>query len=132
MRCHQRLLNITVTRIPREADMSQTTIAGHQGTHHSIAESLWSWRAEAPWILAGIILMLALGDVLVLLALVFAIVTLTAAWWTAWSTYRTVEHRVERDDAELAPVAHLRPASTSRRNLKMTSVHAPWRGPSAA
>jgi hypothetical protein len=112
--------------------MSQTTIAGHQETRHSIAESLWSWRAEALWILAGIILMLAFGDVLVLLALVFAIVTLTAAWWTAWSTYRTVEHCVERDDAELAPVAHLRPTSTSRCDLKMTSVHAPWRGPSAA
>jgi hypothetical protein len=112
--------------------MSQTTIAGHQETHHSIAESLWGWRAEALWILAGIILVLAFGDVLVLLALVFAIVTLTAAWWTAWSTYRTVEHGVERDDAELAPVTHLRPALTSRRDPKKASTHPSWLGPSAA
>jgi hypothetical protein len=128
MRCHQRLLNITVTRIPREVDVLQTT--GHDETHHSIAQSLWRWRAEALWMLAGITLMLAFEDALVLLTLAFAIVTVTAAWWTAWSTYRTVEHRVESGDAELAPVTHLRPASTSQR--EKTSAHASWLGPSAA
>jgi hypothetical protein len=54
-----------------EADM-QTTISGQHGTHLPIAEALW--------ILAGIILLIAFGDALTLLALAFAIVTMTTAW----------------------------------------------------
>lgn len=100
--------------------MRQTTITGRHDTHHPIAEALW--------ILAGIIVMLAFGDALTLLALTFAIVTMTTAWWT----YRKVEHRFERNDAEMAPVTHLRPAPTGQRDLKNTSAHASWRGPRAA
>ena len=82
---------------------------------------------EGPWILAGIIILIAFGDALVLLAAVFAIVTMTTAWWI----HHKVEHRVERNDAELAPVTHLRPALTGQRDLEKTSAHASWRGPSA-
>jgi cbb3-type cytochrome oxidase subunit 3 len=99
---------------------------------HSIAETLWSWRAEALWTLAGLVLLLAFGDALILLALAF--VTVTVAWWI----YRTIEHRaesgesVEINDAEWASVTDLRPALTNQRALKKTSPHVPWHGPSAA
>jgi hypothetical protein len=83
---------------------------------------------EQFWILAGITVMIAFGDALTLLALAFAIATMTTAWWI----YRKVEHRVERNDAEMAPVSHFRPALTGQRDLKKTSAHASWRGPSAA
>jgi ABC-type bacteriocin/lantibiotic exporter with double-glycine peptidase domain len=98
--------------------MRHTTTSGHH--HYPIAEALW--------ILAGIIMLIAFGDALVLLALAFAIVTVTTAWWI----YRRVEHRVERNDAELAPLSHLRPTLSDQRDLKKTSAHAPWRRPSAA
>jgi hypothetical protein len=100
--------------------MRQTTISGHRDTHHPIAVALW--------ILTGIIVLLAFGEALTLLALAFAIVTMT----TAWRTYRKAEHRVQRNDAELASVTHLRPALTGQRDLKKTSPRASWRGPSAA
>ncbi len=98
--------------------MRRTTINGHHGTHHTVAAAFW--------ILAGIIAVIAFGDALTLLAVAFAIVT------TVWWIYRQVEHRVERNDAEMAPVTHLRPALTGQRDLKMTSAHASWRGHSAA
>jgi hypothetical protein len=69
---------------------------------------------------------IAFGDALTVLAVAFAIVT------TVWWIYREVEHRVERNDAEMAPVTHLRPALTGQRDLKKTSPQASWRGPSAA
>jgi len=96
--------------------MRQTTMSGH----HPIG--------EAVWILAGIIVLMAFGDALVLLALAFAIVTMTTAWWT----YRQVERHVERNDAGMVPVTHLRPALTGQRDLNNTSAHASWGGPSAA
>jgi uncharacterized membrane protein len=62
--------------------MRQTTISGHHETRYPIAETLW--------IVAGIILMLAFGDVLTLLVLALAIVTVATAWWI----HRRVDHRV--------------------------------------
>jgi ABC-type bacteriocin/lantibiotic exporter with double-glycine peptidase domain len=95
-----------------------TTTSGHH--HYPIAEALW--------ILAGIIMLIAFGDALVLLALAFAIVTMTTVWWV----YRGVEHRVERNDAEMALVSDLCPALTGQRDLKKTTAHASWRRRSAA
>ena len=110
--------------------MQQATVAGRYESHHPIADALWNWRAEALWILAGVILMLAFGDALIVLALAFAIVAVAATWWT-W-THRKVENRVQGNDAEWASVTHLRPALTGQRELNKTSAHAPYRGPSAA
>jgi Flp pilus assembly protein TadB len=87
------------------------TMSGHR---YPIAETLW--------ILAAIILMLSFGDALTLLALAFAIVTMMTAWWI----HRRVEHRVDRNDAELASVTHLRPAVTSQR---IDAVNDRWRFP---
>ena len=98
--------------------MSHTAINGHHGAHHTIAAVFW--------ILAGIIVVIALGDALSLLAVAFAIVT------TVWWVYREVERRMDRNEAEMAPVAHLRPALTGQRDLTKSSAHAPWRGPRAA
>ena len=90
--------------------MQQTTISGHHHTHYPIG--------EAVWIVAGIIVMLAFGDALTLLALTFAIVAMITTWWT----YRKVDHRVERNDSELASVTHLRPALTGQYDPKATSA----------
>ncbi len=78
------------------------------------------------WLAVTVSASFVLVQVLTLLAVAFAIVT------TVWWIYREVEHRVERNAAEMAPVTHLRPASTGQRDLKNTSTHALWRGPSAA
>jgi hypothetical protein len=118
-RCANRLLVQAVKTTPSEVDM-ETTSSGQHGTHLPIAEALW--------ILAGIILLIAFGDALVLLVLAFAVVAMTTAWWI----YRKVEQRAGRNDAVLAPVTHLRPAWTGHRDRKETSAHASWRGPSAA
>ena len=88
--------------------MRHTTISGHHGAHDA--------EATVFWIFTGIIMVIAFGDVLTLLAVAFAIVTI--AWWIS----RKVEHRVERNDAEMAPVTQLRPALTDQRDLKKTSA----------
>jgi hypothetical protein len=96
--------------------MRYNTISGH------------SPIGEAVWIVAGIIIMFAFGDAFVLSALAFGIVTMTGAWWT----YRQGERRADRRDAEMAPVAHLRPALAAQRHSKRASAHEAWRSPSAA
>jgi hypothetical protein len=103
-----------------EADMRHitTTISGHHSAHDV--------QAALFWIFAGIIVVIAFGDVLTLLAVAFAIVT--TAWWTS----RKFEHRVARNDAKMASVTHLRPVLIEQRELKSTTAHASWRGPSAA
>lgn len=97
-----------------------TTINGHHDAHHPIAEAFW--------ILVGITLLLAFGDVLVILALTAAIVAMAPVWWI----HRKAEHGVKIDRAALAPVTQLRPASNGQREPKTTAPQAPWRGPSAA
>ncbi|WAC92045.1 hypothetical protein [Mycobacterium sp. Aquia_213] len=75
---------------------------------------------EAVWAVAGIVLLFAFGDVLVLLALALAVAGLAAAWWS----YRQVQ-RDEQGDDELAPVTQIRPVSPARSDLS-------WSGPTAA
>jgi predicted PurR-regulated permease PerM len=62
--------------------MRQSAITGHHENRYPIAEALW--------VLAGIILLLAFADSLALLILALATVTLAAAWWI----HRRVDHRV--------------------------------------
>ncbi len=95
--------------------MRHTTISGHKLAHHTVA---------ALWIIAGIVAVIVVGDVFTLLALAI----LTTAWWI----FRKAEHRLERKHAGMAPVIHVRPALTGRRDLKKSSAHASWRGPRAA
>jgi hypothetical protein len=94
-----------------EADMSQNI--GHRG--HPIGEAIW--------IVAGIVVLMAFGDELVMLALGLAIAAMATAWW--------IHHRVGRQaqaaDAELAPVTHL-----PQRHVIKASGHTSSRRPSAA
>ena len=62
--------------------MQQTTIAVRRESHYPIAEALW--------VIAGIILLLAFGDAVALLVLGFAIAASAAAWWI----HRRAGHRV--------------------------------------
>jgi len=100
--------------------MAQINSNGYNDSHFPFG--------EAVWISAGIIMVLAFGDVLVLLALALAIAGMT----TAWLTYRKVQHREQSNGADLASVTRLRPASTGQRNPTKASAPAPWHGPSAA
>jgi hypothetical protein len=101
-----------------EADMRHITIKGHKGAHDV--------EAAVFWIFAGIIVVIAFGDVLTLLAVALAIVA--TAWWVS----RKLEHRVARNDAPMGSVTRLGPALTGQRDLKRTSPHASWHGPRAA
>jgi hypothetical protein len=100
--------------------MQQTANSQQRNFHYPVAETLW--------VLAGIVLLLAYGDALVLLAVASAIVAVAAAWWIR-------DRRVARTAATinvLASVTQLNPPSTRRAELKATSPRAPWRGPTAA
>lgn len=83
-----------------------TTISGHQDTH-GVGVAMF-------WIFAGIIIVIAFGDALAVLTVAIAIL---------WM-YRKVEHRLERPDAEMAPVTRLRPELTGQRDLKDTPARA--------
>lgn len=97
--------------------MRHITIGAHRDTHDA--------EAVAFWIFAGLIMVIAFGEALAVLAVVFAIVAATS--WT----YRKVERRFVRHDVELAPVTVLRPALTGAGDLKVTSGN-PSHGPRAA
>jgi hypothetical protein len=98
--------------------MRNIAISGHHVAQHRLASAFW--------IIAGIIAVMVFGDVLTLLAVALAIVT--AARWI----FLEAEHRLERNDARMAPVIHLRPALSSQRDLKETSAQASWRDTGAA
>jgi hypothetical protein len=83
-----------------------TTISGRHGTHEV--------EVAVFWIVAGSIIVIAFGDALAVLAVAIAI---------SWM-YRKVERRLERTDAEMAPVTRLRPGSTGQRDLKDTPARA--------
>jgi hypothetical protein len=102
--------------------MLQTTVTAQHD--QSIAGTLWNFRGEALWILVGTVLLVVFVDPLILLALASA--AGAAAWWA----YRKVQHRVEKNHAELASVTQLRPTLAGQR--EKTAAHAPWLGPSAA
>jgi hypothetical protein len=77
---------------------------------------------EVVWSALGIIVVLAFGDLFVLLALAAAITIMATAWWT----YRSAAHRgQDTGDPHLAPVTQLRPLPAVHDGL-------PWTGPSAA
>ncbi len=98
--------------------MRHITIGAHRDTHDA--------EAVAFWIFGGIIMVIAFGEALAVLA---ATVALVAA--VSW-IYRKVERRLGRNAAEAAPVTTLRPESTGRSDLKMAFAQ-PWRhGPRAA
>ncbi|SOX56348.1 hypothetical protein MAAFP003_5049 [Mycobacterium ahvazicum] len=86
----------------------------HNEVHYSFGEAVWG--------VAGIILLLAFGDVLVVLALALVIAGVIAAILS----YRQV-HR-EQQDRDVAPVTELRPAPAVHRH----PVATPIQGPSAA
>ena len=83
-----------------------TTISGRHGTHEV--------EVAVFWIVAGSIIVIAFGDALAVLAVAIAI---------SWM-YRKVEHRLERTDAEMAPVTRLRPELTGQRGFENTLAHA--------
>jgi hypothetical protein len=95
-----------------------TTISGHRGTRDA--------EAAVFWIFAGLITVIAFGDAVAVLAIAVAIVT--AISWV----YRKLEHRLERNDAQMAPVTHLRPELTGQRDPKRTSADPSQHGPRAA
>ncbi|SPM28971.1 hypothetical protein [Mycobacterium terramassiliense] len=98
--------------------MRHITLGAHRDIHDA--------EAVAFWIFAGIIMVIAFGEALAVLAVVFAILAATS--WI----YHRVERRLGRHDAALAPVARLRPESIAQRDLKTTSAGPTWRGPRAA
>ena len=85
-------------------------ISGHHGTH--------DLEAAAFWVFGGIILLIAFGDAVAVLAV--AVATLTAVAWI----YRKIEHRFERNDVRPAPVTHLRPEPVGRRDAKEAPAQA--------
>ncbi|HEY2500693.1 MAG TPA: hypothetical protein VGI68_04555 [Mycobacterium sp.] len=87
-----------------------TTISGHRGTHNA--------EVAVFWIFAGVIMLIAIGDALAVLAAAIAIVT--AISWI----YRKVEHRSERSGAETARVTRLHPELTGQRDSENTSAPA--------
>jgi|ERR1700755_191656 peptidoglycan/LPS O-acetylase OafA/YrhL len=91
---------------------------GYADSHFPIGEAVWS--------VAGIIILLVFGDVLLLLALTAVTVAMAVAWWT----YRSAERRARAHDSELATVTQLRPTSRVQRDL--SSAPTRWHGPSAA
>jgi hypothetical protein len=94
-----------------------TTTSGHHGTRDA--------EAVVFWIFAVIIMLIAFGEALTVLAAAVAIVTVIS--WI----YRQVEQRLQRSHAEVAPVAYLRPELTGQKSEK-TSAHASRPGPRAA
>lgn len=98
--------------------MRQIITSERLGARYPIAESLW--------VIAGFIVLLALGDIVIVLALALAAVATTAAWWIRRNAGRRPPHS---GDLALASVFHL---PTSHREPKTTSAHGPWPRNSAA
>ncbi|OBF57481.1 hypothetical protein A5787_25205 [Mycobacterium sp. 852002-50816_SCH5313054-b] len=100
--------------------MRHTTIGAHRDTHDA--------EAIAFWVFGGIIMLIAFGEALAVLAAVVAIVA--AASWI----YRTVERRFERNDERnaiaAAPVTPLR--LTGHGDAGWASADPRWHGPRAA
>ncbi|OBG31066.1 hypothetical protein [Mycobacterium sp. E3198] len=82
-------------------------------------------EAVAFWIFGGIIMVIAFGEALAVLAATVAV--LAAVSWI----YRKVERRFERND-EAAPVSALRPELTVHGGATWASAHPGWHGPRAA
>lgn len=94
-----------------------TMISGRNATHR--AEGVWFW------VFAGIILVIAFGDAVTVVAAAVAIVS------TIWWIYREVERRVTRE-AKMAHVTPLPPEPPGQHDAKVAPAPALWRGPCAA
>ena len=97
--------------------MRQTNIRPRSDPRFPIAETLW--------IFAGTILLLALGDVVIVLALALVAAAIATAWWVR----RTAGRRARSSEGTLASVSRL-PAGN--REPKIAPAHAPWHRHSAA
>ena len=101
--------------------MRHNTISEKHGTHHTIVAELS--------ILAGVLMLVALGDALAVSALAVAFVL------TAWWIYREIGHRVEArhagKHAQVAQVAQV-VTVTNLRPTVTAPAHISWHGPRAA
>ncbi len=98
--------------------MRHITIGAHRDAHDA--------ETVAFWIFAGIIMVIAFGEALAVLAAVFAIVA--AISWI----YRQVERRFNRSAANAAPVTLLRTELTGHGDPTWTPADPWWHGPRAA
>lgn len=98
--------------------MRHITIGAHRDTHDG--------EAVAFWIFGGLIMVIAFGEALAVLA---AAVALVAA--VSW-VYHKVERRFERNAAKAAPVTPLRLELTGHRDTTWSSADPRWHGPRAA
>jgi hypothetical protein len=101
-----------------EVDMSKSSINRRGHSHHTAVAGFW--------LFAGMVALVAFGDVVAVLAVALAIVTVVL--WTL----REVEHRMQQDVAEVAPVTPLRLTSAGQSHLQNAPTHALWRAPRAA
>ncbi|BCZ22978.1 hypothetical protein MYSE111917_10220 [Mycobacterium senriense] len=97
--------------------MRQTIIRQRPDARLPIAETLW--------IIAGTILLLALGDVVIVLTLAVVGAAIANAWWIR----RTAGRRALSSAVTLASVSRL---PTGNRERNWASAHAPWHRHSAA
>ncbi|OSC28374.1 hypothetical protein B8W69_11200 [Mycobacterium vulneris] len=97
--------------------MRQTIIRQRPDARFPIAETLG--------VIAGIILLVALGDVVIVLALALAVAAIAAASWIR----RMALRRALSSEVTLTSVSHL---PTGNRAPKKGSAHAPWHRYSAA
>ncbi|ORA17373.1 hypothetical protein [Mycobacterium arosiense] len=80
--------------------------------------------AETLWVIAGAVLLLALGDVVIALILALAAAAMATAWWI-----RRAGHRARSSEVSLASVSRL---PTGHREPKRAPVRAPRHRHSAA
>ena len=97
--------------------MWQTMIRKHSDGRYPVAGALWA--------VAGVILLLALGDVVIVLAFALAAAAPATAWWIR----RNVEHRARNPGEALASISRL---PTGQREPKSASAHPPWNRHDAA
>ncbi|OBI81076.1 hypothetical protein [Mycobacterium sp. 1245805.9] len=95
-----------------------TTFGGHHGTR--------DLEAAAFWIFGAIILLIAFGDAVAVLAAAVAVVA-SIAW-----IYRKIERLWDRDKAHPAPVTHLRPEWADGYDAKEAPAQALSHHPHAA
>ena len=93
--------------------MRHTNIRKRSDARYPIADTLWA--------IAGVILLLALGDVVIVLALALAAAALVTTWWIR----HNFAYRARSSDVALASVSHL-PA------ISCMSVHSSWHRHNAA
>jgi hypothetical protein len=94
--------------------------------HITLSHDARDAEAIAFWVFGGIIMLIAFGEALAVLAGTVALVA--AVSWI----YHKVERRAERHDVGLAPVTRFRRELTAQRDPKMTSADPSHRGPRAA